>query len=133
MTNASTKVVLTKEEKIAKIKQNIAALEVKLFNVENDIVTAPRAKKEAPLPNVGDTVRFNYGRKTATTEPVTITGTVVAIKPKSEVNGKTLPAQIKVSYGEGFDAAFATIYPAQVLAEPEQAQSVTDLYNGTAE
>lgn len=133
MTNASTKVVLTKEEKIAKIKQNIAALEIKLFNVENDIVTAPRAKKEAPLPNVGDTVRFNYGRKTATTEPVTITGTVVAVKPKSEVNGKTTPAQVKVQYGEGMDAAFAVVYPAQLLAEPEQAQSVTDLYNGTAE
>ena len=139
---ASTKVVLTKEEKIAKIKADIARLELKLFNVENDIAEPARAKKEVVLPEVGATVSFVYGRKTATTEPKTITGTVVAVKPATVDGEKKLPAQVKVSYGEGFDAAFAVVYPAQLTVingeqqeqdEGEQPESVTNLYNGTAE
>ena len=141
-TAASTKVVLTKEEKIAKIKADIARLELKLFNVENDIAEPARAKKEVVLPEVGATVSFVYGRKTATTEPKTITGTVVAVKPATVDGEKKLPAQVKVSYGEGFDAAFAVVYPAQLTVingeqqeqdEGEQPESVTNLYNGTAE
>ena len=139
---ASTKVVLTKEEKIAKIKADIARLELKLFNVENDIAEPARAKKEVVLPEVGATVSFVYGRKTATTEPKTITGTVVAVKPATVDGEKKLPAQVKVSYGEGFDAAFAVVYPAQLTVingeqqeqdEGEQPESVANLYNGTAE
>jgi hypothetical protein len=124
-TEAVAKPVLTKAERVAKIKASIARLEVQLFNVENDIVAPVAAKKVVPLPEIGATVSFVYGRKTATTEPTTITGTVVAVKPTTEVDGKKLPAQVKVSYGEGFDAAFATIYPAQIIqAEDEQVEQV---------
>jgi hypothetical protein len=138
---ASTKVVLTKDEKIAKIKADIARLEIKLYNVENDIVAAPAVRKEVVLPEVGAVVSFVYGRKTATTAPKVVTGTVVAVKPATVDGDKKFPAQVKVSYGEGFDAAFAVVYPAQLTVingeqqeqDDEQPQSVTDLYSGTAE
>lgn len=140
----NTKPVLTKDEKIAKVKADIARLETKLFNLINDIAEPARVKKEVVLPVVGAVVSFVYGRKTTTTEPKTITGTVVAVKAAAEVDGKKTPAQVKVAYGEGFDASFAVVYPAQLAvvdgvaqeqddAEGEQPQSVTDLYNGTAE
>ena len=137
----SAKPVLTKEEKIAAIVAQIAKLELRKYNLENDIAEPARAKKEVVLPEVGATVSFVYGRKTATTEPKTITGTVVAVKPATVDGEKKLPAQVKVSYGEGFDAAFAVVYPAQLTVingeqqeqDDEQPQSVTDLYNGTAE
>jgi hypothetical protein len=137
----SAKPVLTKEEKIAAIVAQIAKLELRKYNLENDIAEPARVKKEVVLPEVGATVSFVYGRKTATTEPKTITGTVVAVKPASVDGEKKLPAQVKVSYGEGFDAAFAVVYPAQLTVingeqqeqDDEQPQSVTDLYNGTAE
>jgi hypothetical protein len=137
----SAKPVLTKEEKIAAIVAQIAKLELRKYNLENDIAEPARVKKEVLLPEVGATVSFVYGRKTATTEPKTITGTVVAVKPASVDGEKKLPAQVKVSYGEGFDAAFAVVYPAQLTVingeqqeqDDEQPESVTNLYNGTAE
>jgi hypothetical protein len=137
----SAKPVLTKEEKIAAIVAQIAKLELRKYNLENDIAEPARVKKEVVLPEVGATVSFVYGRKTATTEPKTITGTVVAVKPASVDGEKKLPAQVKVSYGEGFDAAFAVVYPAQLTVingeqqeqDDEQPESVTNLYNGTAE
>jgi hypothetical protein len=137
----SAKPVLTKEEKIAAIVAQIAKLELRKYNLENDIAEPARVKKEVVLPEVGATVSFVYGRKTATTEPKTITGIVVAVKPASVDGEKKLPAQVKVSYGEGFDAALAVVYPAQLTVingeqqeqDDEQPQSVTDLYNGTAE
>lgn len=138
----AAKPVLTKDEKITKVKADIARLEIKLFNLINDIVEPTRVKKEVALPTVGQVVAFVYGRKTATTEPKTITGTVVAVKPAGEVDGKKTPAQVKVSYGEGFDAAFAVVYPAQLTSvdgvaqeqdEEETPASVQSLYDGTAE
>lgn len=112
---AVAKPVLTKEERVVKLRAEIAKLEKKIYNIENDIVEV-KAKKEVVLPEVGAEVLFNYGRRTATTEPVQKVGKVVAIKPAATAeNGKTLPAQIKVQFGEGFDAEFATIYPAQIV------------------
>jgi hypothetical protein len=112
-TNA-TPVTLTKEEKIAKIDKEIARLTIKRFNIENDIVET-KVKKEVALPEVGADVLFNYGRRTATTEPVQKIGRVVAVKPSSvSEGGKKLPAQIKLSVGEGFDQEFVVIYPAQI-------------------
>lgn len=141
MTEATTKIVLTKDEKIAKVKAEIARLETKLFNLINDIPEPARAKKEVVLPAIGATVSFVYGRKTATTEPKTIVGTVVAVKAATEVDGKKTPAQVKVAYGEGFDAGFAVVYPAQLTAingeaqeqDDEVSESVQAVYNGTAE
>lgn len=139
---ANTKPVLTKDEKIAKVKADMARLEIKLFNLINDIAEPARVKKEVVLPVVGAVVSFVYGRKTATTEPKTITGTVVAVKPAAEVDGKKTPAQVKVAYGEGFDASFAVVYPAQLTVvdgvaqeqdEDETSEPVQDVYNGTAE
>lgn len=120
-TNAAATVVAapTKEEKIAAVKAQIARLQEKLYNIENDIVVV-KASKVVVLPNVGDAVLFSYGRKTATTNPVLKEGTVVAIKPAGKAdNGKTLPAQIKVQTGEGFDIEFVTIYPAQIVTNNE--------------
>jgi chorismate mutase len=113
-TQKPTPVVLTKEERLAKIDKEIARLTTKRYNIENDIVEV-KAKKEVVLPEVGADVLFNYGRRTATTEPVQKIGRVVAVKPAS-VNdaGKKLPAQIKVSVGEGFEQEFVVIYPAQI-------------------
>ena len=114
-TETATKPVLTKEERVAKLRAEIAKLEKKIYNIENDIVEV-KAKKEVVLPEVGAEVIFNYGRRTATTEPVQKVGKVVAIKPSSvAAHGKTLPAQVKVQFGEGFDIEFATIYPAQIV------------------
>lgn len=119
MTDITTTVaapkVLTKDEKIANLKAQIAKLEVRLYNVENDIVVAKVAKVVA-LPEVGTDVLFNYGRKTATTEPVQKIGRVVAVKPAQALdNGKTSPAQIKVSIGEGFEQEFVVIYAGQIV------------------
>lgn len=111
----TTPVVLTKEERIAKIDKEILRLQTKRYNIENDIVET-KAVKVVALPEVGSDVLFNYGRKTATTEPVQKIGRVVAVKPAT-VNdaGKKLPAQIKVSVGEGFEQEFVVIYPAQIV------------------
>ena len=108
-------VVLTKEERIAKIDKEIARLTARRDDIVNDRQPQPKAKKEVVLPEVGSDVLFNYGRKTATTEPVQKIGRVAAIKPASTTaDGKKLPAQIKVSVGEGFEQEFVVIYPAQI-------------------
>lgn len=115
-TNATTsaKPVLTKEEKISRIEKEIARLTTKLYNVVNDIVEVKTAKQVA-LPEVGADVLFNYGRKTATTDPVQKIGRVVAVKPAGvTADGKKTPAQIKVSVGEGYDVELVVIYPAQI-------------------
>ena len=110
----TTPVVLTKEERIAKIDKEILRLQTKRYNIDNDIVET-KAVKVVALPEVGSDVLFNYGRKTATTEPVQKIGRVVAVKPATTNEaGKKLPAQIKVSVGEGFDQEFVVIYPAQI-------------------
>lgn len=111
-----TATVKTKEEKIAVIDAQIAKLGVRRYNVENDIVVA-KTSKVIVLPAVGADVLFKHGRRTATTEPVQKLGRVVAVKPSTTgANGKVLPAQIKVSIGEGFDQEFVVIYPAQIAA-----------------
>lgn len=109
-------VVLTKEEKLARLDEQIKKLQEKRYNIENDIVAAPKAPKEVVLPAVGDDILFNHGRRTATTEPSQKLGKVVAIKAASvSAEGKKLPAQLKVSIGEGFDQEFVVIYPAQIV------------------
>lgn len=120
-TTDNTKPVLTKEEKLAQIDKQIAQLQAKRYNVENDIVVV-KAKKEVALPEVGAEVLFLYGRKTPTTSPVEKIGRVTAVKPVSEVDDgkggkKKLPAQVKVVIGSGFDEEFVTIYPAQIITD----------------
>lgn len=110
----ATPVVLTKEERIAKIDKEILRLQTKRYNIENDIVEV-KATKAVALPAVGSDVLFNYGRTTATTQAQQYLGRVVAIKPADvTAAGKKTPAQIKVSVGEGFDQEFFVIYPAQI-------------------
>lgn len=113
--NTTTAVVLSKEEKLARLDTQIANLQAKRYNIANDIVTVKTAKVVA-LPDVGADVLFTYGRRTATTEPMQKIGRVVAVK-SATINdaGKKLPAQIKVSVGEGFDQEFVVIYPAQIV------------------
>ena len=127
MTQATTAVVtrkfadLTKEEKIAHVEKQIVSLNAKLKDIINDVVRVA-VKKAIALPNIGDLVLFSRGRRTNTTEPVDTLATVVAIKPAVTLeSGKTAPAQIKVQIGEGFDAEFVVIYPAQCQPVPDQA------------
>ena len=126
MTQATTAVTrkfseLTKEEKIAHVEKQIVALNAKLSDIINDVVRVA-VKKTVALPAVGDTVLFSRGRRTATTEPIDTFATVVAIKPAVALDsGKTAPAQIKVQIGEGFDAEFVVIYPAQCKPLPAEA------------
>lgn len=105
----------TKEEKIASLKAQIAKLEVRLYNVENDIVVPAKVAKVVELPAVGAEVSFMHGRTTATTEPTQKTGVVVAVKAATEVDGKSKPALVKVQIGEGFDAELVTIYLGQLV------------------
>ncbi len=115
--NQTQAVVLTKEEKIARIDEQIAKLQQRRYNIENDIVSVAKPKAEVVLPEVGADVLFTYGRRTPTTEPHHRLGRVVAVKPAAVgENGKKLPAQIKVQLGDGFDASFAVIYPAQIVS-----------------
>ena len=113
--SAIVKAAPTKAERIAAIDAKITKLQEQRYNIENDIVSAPKAAKVVVLPAVGDTVTFTYGRRTPTTEPVQRVGVVIAVKPKTEVDGKSRPAQVKVQSGEGFDAELITIYPAQIV------------------
>lgn len=115
--------VMTKEEKIVSLKAQIAKLEVRLYNVENDIQAPIKAAKVVVLPEVGVDVLFNYGRKTPTTEPEQKVGRVVAIKPAIVVDGKTKPAQIKVQIGEGFDAEYVVIYLGQIVDAESEASA----------
>lgn len=114
-TTATPRVELTKEEKLARLDKEIARLTQKRDDIFNDRQPQPKAKKEVVLPEVDTDVLFNYGRKTATTDPVQKIGRVVAIKAATtNAEGKKLPAQIKVSVGEGFEQEFLVIYPAQI-------------------
>jgi len=114
---------LSKEEKIAHVEKQIAGLTAKLNDIINDVVRVA-VKKTVALPAIGDTVLFSRGRRTPTTEPVDTYATVVAIKPAVTLeSGKTAPAQIKVQIGEGFDAEFVVIYPAQCKALPVEAEA----------
>lgn len=112
--------VLTKAEKLERIEVQIKNLIQKRYNIENDIVTT-KAAKVVILPEVGATITFQHGRRTPTTAPVLLSGVVVAVKPVGTgTDGKRTPAQLKVQVGEGFDASFVVIYPAQIVAEGEE-------------
>lgn len=132
-TQAAAKPVLTKAEKLAQLDQRIARLQQQRYNVENDIVAAPKVAKAVVLPGVGASILFYYGRTTATTSPELKAGTVVAVKPVSEVNGKKTPAQVKVQVGEGFDAQFVTIYPAQIETGSNDGSAQDAADEGSAE
>jgi len=114
---------LTKEQVLAKIDAQITKLQARRFNVENDIAVPKGTAKVVVLPAIGDEVIFSHGRKTATTAPTLLMGVVVALKQAGpSVDGKRgSPAQVKVQVGDGFDAEFFVIYPAQIEGNaPEQ-------------
>ena len=124
MTQASTPVVLTKDEKLAKIKTQIAKLEARYDDVLNDRVTAKAAKAPAYLPEVGDRVIATVGRNTATSQAKSVEGVVTAVKPATiDANtGKTVSAaQVRVRINEGtFDEQLVTLYPAQLTKVQEE-------------
>lgn len=116
MTNATNAVTLTKEEKLARIDEQIAKLQQRRYNIENDIVVPAKQPKVVALPEVGATIDFKFGRTTATSAPVVRSGVVLAVKPSADLGeGKKSPAQVKVQCGEGFDAELLVIYPAQIV------------------
>ena len=113
------------QERIAKLREQIAKIEARIAAIEQG-KPAPKAKKERPLPNVGDVVTFLFGRTTPTTSPKEVTGTVVAVKPSEQVDGKTRPALVRVRFGEGFDEQTATILPAAIRESSADAQATED-------
>lgn len=122
---SAPKVAKTKEERIAAYREQIAKLEGKIADLINGKEPVAKAPKVVPLPEIGAFITFVYGRKTATSNPLEKSGTVVAIKPSTVQeleNGATRrnPAQIKVQVGEGFDAEFCVIYPAQIKEAGEE-------------
>lgn len=117
---ATTKPVLTKEERIAKIEAQIATLTQKLDDVRNDRVPQGKAKKAVYAPAVGDKVLATTGRTTATTQAVIREGVVVAVKTPAE--GEKGATQVRVQIGEGFDAQLVTLYPAQLVKVEEKAE-----------
>lgn len=121
--NQAAKPVLTKEEKLAKIQEQIAKLQQRYDDVLNDRVVA-RAKKETPVPNVGDKVLATIGRNTATTQAKVEVGTVVAIKFPEE--GSKGGVQVRVRLYEGqFEEQLVTLYAAQVEAVRDEAEAAS--------
>lgn len=107
---------LTKEQKLERIDAQIDAL-VKRRQAIVDGVEAPKGKAVV-IPEVGAVVYFKHGRTTATTAPTVRFGTVVATRAASTVDGKTSPALVKISCGEGFDIEVVTVFPAQIVDAP---------------
>lgn len=122
---AALKIAKAKEEHIAAFREQIAKIEGKIADLINGKEPAAKAPKVVPLPEIGAFITFVYGRKTATSNPLEKSGVVVAIKPSTVQeleNGATRrnPAQIKVQVGDGFDAEFCVIYPAQIKEAGEE-------------
>ena len=106
-------VVLTKEEKLAKIAANIAALQRKYDDVLNDRVTV-KVAKIVYLPAIGDKVLATVGRTTPTTQAKVVLGTVIGVKhPEIGEDGKPKGAvQVRVRIYEGeFEEQAITVYP----------------------
>jgi hypothetical protein len=117
-TSAATPVVLTKEEKIARIEVQIKNLQQKLEDVRNDVVRTP-AKKIVYMPSLGDIVLATYGRTTATTQAKVVEGVVIGIREPQVVDGKQVGAtQVRVLVGKGVDTQCITVYPAQLAPAP---------------
>lgn len=115
-TSATNKPVPTKEERLAKIKTNIEALQRKYDDILNDRVPAAKPKKEVYLPQVGDEVFTPVGRNTATSQARILKGVVKAVKAAviGDEGKVTSAAQVRVEVGEGFDVQLITVYPAQL-------------------
>jgi hypothetical protein len=115
--NATAKIVLTKEEKLAAITAQIAKLQVRFDDVTNDREPTKTVKAAGYAPVVGDKVIAKL-----------IPGTVTAIKPATIVEGKVVGAtQVRVRINEGeFDEQLVTLYPAQLVkfVEPVAAEEV---------
>lgn len=107
----------TKEEQIADFDSRIAKLVKRREDFINGVVHIPVVNKVVPLPEVGAVINFRYGRTTDKTSPVIKTGTVIAVRAAVTDELKKLPAQVRVSVGEGFDIELLTIYPAQIVEE----------------
>lgn len=106
---------LTKEQRIAKIDEQIAKLQARRQDIIDGVVRQPAAKVEKPLPGVGATVTFTFGRNKGNRSPIDLTGEVLGVKPAGQTSdGKRTPAQIKVQVGTGFDSNVYVIYPAQI-------------------
>lgn len=120
-TAAAAKPVLTKEEKIAKIDKQIAALQAKRDDVVNDRVTSKAGKKVTYAPAVGDKVMATVGRNTATGKQAQVVpGVVTAVKTPAE--GEKGATQVRVRIYEGtFEEQLVTLYPAQLEQVKDEA------------
>ena len=87
------------DQKICDLTIKKTALEAKLGDEVNDAHIVP-----------GAVVQFPYGKGEGRR---TIEGTVVATKAADPSTPKSA-AMVKIAFGEGFDAQFATVYLASV-------------------
>lgn len=124
-TTNSTPVVLTKEEKLQRLQDQIAKLQQRYDDVLNDRV--PQKKAAAPVytPAVGDKVLATVGRKTATTNPTSEPGVVIAVRQPAE--GEKGAPQVRVRIKEGsFEEQLVTLYFAQVVKIEEAADQAAE-------
>lgn len=121
--------VLTKDEKLAKIKGQIDKLTQRYDDVLNDRQPAPKAKKEVYIPSAGDVVIATVGRNTATSQASTEKGTVIAVKfPEVGEDGKAKGStQVRVRIKEGqFEEQVVTLYPAQLVKFVDETTEAAD-------
>lgn len=116
MSEAQAKPTLTKDEKIAKIDEQIAKLQARRDDIVNDRQPV-KAKKEVYIPEVGANVLATIGRTTATTQARIVEGLVVAVKFPAEGEKGAVQVRVRINAGS-FDEQLVTLYPAQLVAAP---------------
>lgn len=83
-----------------------------IAGLKAEVKVTKEAAKVAPLPNVGDNVYFKAKNGTIQN------GIVVGVQA---AGGKGNPAMVKVLVGKGFEAATVTIFPSQIVGNPDEA------------
>lgn len=100
-------------------QDKLAALQAQIVKLQAEEVALSAAIASGVLVSnvkVGDTVQFVYGRDTATTKRVTLSGLVLGIKD----------TKLKVQAGEGFDVNIYTIEASSVQVPKEERTAPAD-------
>lgn len=107
------------EARIADAKKAIVADEAKVMELQALFETLPEvAEVPEVILNKGDVVRFKKGRTVNDKAPVTVTGTVIAVKLSED--GKKAE-RYAVQSGEGFDQTTDAVYPGSIIEVVSQA------------
>jgi hypothetical protein len=101
------------QDRIVAAKNSIEEDEAKVAELQALFETLPEvAEVPEVILNVGDVVRFKKGRTVNDKTPVTITGTVIAVKLSED--GKKAE-RYAVQSGEGFDQTTDSVYPGSII------------------